>query len=99
MTKTKIAMAIILAAIAFPAPARADGVNWDRVAQCESGGNWHINTGNGFHGGLQFTLGTWHSNGGAGLPEKASREEQIRVANNALHTQGIGAWPVCGARA
>lgn len=74
-------------------------VNWDAVARCESGGNWAINTGNGFHGGLQFTLGTWHSNGGSGSPESASKEEQMRVADNVLKTQGIGAWPVCGRRA
>lgn len=74
-------------------------VNWDAVAACESGGNWAINTGNGFHGGLQFTLGTWSANGGSGMPENAGRDEQIRVANNVLRTQGIGAWPVCGKRA
>lgn len=73
-------------------------VNWDRVAACESGGNWSINTGNSFYGGLQFTMSTWHSNGGTGSPQGASREEQIRVAENVLHTQGIGAWPTCGKR-
>ena len=79
--------------------AHADGgVNWDAVAACESGGNWHTATGNGYYGGLQFTMGTWHSNGGSGSPHQASREEQIRVANNVLSTQGIGAWPVCGRR-
>jgi resuscitation-promoting factor RpfE len=78
--------------------ANAASVNWDAVAACESGGNWSTNTGNGFHGGLQFTLSTWHANGGKGMPENASREEQIRVAENVLHSQGIGAWPVCGRR-
>lgn len=78
--------------------AARSGVNWDAVATCESGNNWAINTGNGFHGGLQFTLGTWQSNGGSGMPENAGRDEQIRVAENVLHTQGIGAWPVCGHR-
>lgn len=78
--------------------ANADGVNWDAVAACESGGNWSINTGNGYYGGLQFTMGTWRSNGGSGSPHHATREEQIRVANNVLQTQGIGAWPTCGAR-
>lgn len=73
-------------------------VNWDAVAACESGGNWAINTGNGYHGGLQFALGTWRSNGGSGMPEHASRAEQIRVAENVLDSQGIGAWPVCGRR-
>lgn len=79
-------------------PAVHQSVNWDAVAKCESGDNWAINTGNGFHGGLQFTLSTWHSNGGSGMPESAGRDEQIRVAENVLHSQGIGAWPVCGRR-
>ncbi|PBA41994.1 resuscitation-promoting factor RpfE [Mycobacterium avium] len=80
-----------------PAP-KAYSVNWDAIAQCESGGNWGINTGNGYAGGLQFTSSTWHANGGSGSPAGASREEQIRVAENVLHSQGIGAWPVCGRR-
>ncbi len=79
--------------------ANADsGVNWDAVAACESGGNWAINTGNGYYGGLQFLMSTWKSNGGSGSPHNASREEQIRVAENVLKSQGIGAWPVCGKR-
>lgn len=82
-----------------PPPAhKAYSVNWDAIAQCESGGNWGISTGNGFSGGLQFTSSTWHANGGSGSPASASREEQIRVAENVLHSQGIGAWPVCGRR-
>jgi hypothetical protein len=81
-----------------PAVHKAYSVNWDAIAQCESGGNWGINTGNGFSGGLQFTSSTWHANGGSGSAAGASREEQIRVAENVLHTQGIGAWPVCGRR-
>lgn len=89
--------ALAVAPIALGAgAASADRVNWDAVAACESGGNWAINTGNGYYGGLQFTLGTWQSNGGSGSPHLASREEQIRVANNVLQTQGIGAWPACG---
>ena len=80
------------------AAVQAYSVNWDAIAQCESGGNWAISTGNGFSGGLQFTSGTWHANGGSGSPNAASREEQIRVAENVLHSQGIGAWPVCGRR-
>jgi resuscitation-promoting factor RpfC len=81
------------------APAHADSLNWDAVAQCESGGNWGANTGNGHFGGLQFKQATWSSNGGFGSPATASREEQIRVAENVLQTQGIGAWPKCGAMA
>lgn len=78
--------------------ANADSVNWDAVASCESGGNWSTNTGNGYYGGLQFSMGTWRSNGGSGSPHGASRAEQIRVAENVLQSQGIGAWPSCGGR-
>jgi Spy/CpxP family protein refolding chaperone len=78
------------------APLAGAEPNWDAMAQCESGGNWATNTGNGFYGGLQFTPATWAANGGVGSPAAASREEQIRVARNVLQTQGIGAWPVCG---
>jgi hypothetical protein len=77
--------------------AHAERMNWDAVAQCESGGNWAANTGNGHYGGLQFKQATWSSNGGAGSPVSASREEQIRVAENVLATQGAKAWPKCGA--
>jgi len=76
-------------------PAHAEP-NWDSMAQCESGGNWSANTGNGYYGGLQFTPATWTANGGLGSPAAASRDEQIRVARNVLQTQGLGAWPVCG---
>jgi hypothetical protein len=76
--------------------ANADSVNWDAIAQCESGGNWSTNTGNGAYGGLQFKQATWASNGGVGSPATASRGEQIRVAENVARTQGLGAWPKCG---
>jgi hypothetical protein len=76
--------------------ANADSVNWDAIAQCESGGNWATNTGNGAYGGLQFKQATWSSNGGVGNPATASRAEQIRVAENVLRTQGLKAWPKCG---
>ena len=68
---------------------------WDRLAQCESNGNWSINTGNGYFGGLQFSLGSWRAAGGSGYPHHHSREEQIRVAENLLDMQGWGAWPTC----
>jgi hypothetical protein len=71
--------------------------NWDAVAGCESGGNWNINTGNGFYGGLQFTLQTWYAFGGQGSPQYASRASQISIAERVLAVQGIGAWPICGA--
>jgi LysM repeat protein len=80
-------------------PAQASDVNWDAIAQCESGGNWSINTGNGFSGGLQFKDSTWKAYGGTGMAHNASRAEQIRVAENVLEGQGIGAWPVCGKKA
>jgi resuscitation-promoting factor RpfC len=80
------------------ARAKADSVNWDAIAQCESGGNWSTNTGNGYYGGLQFSPATWSSNGGRGNPAHASRAEQIRVAENVLATQGIKAWPTCGGK-
>lgn len=76
-------------------------VNWDAIAECESGGNWSANTGNGYYGGLQFAPATWSGHGGsefAARADQASREEQITVAERVLDTQGIGAWPVCGAR-
>ncbi len=69
--------------------ANADSVNWDAIAQCESGGNWSTNTGNGHYGGLQFKQATWSANGGLGSPATASRAEQIRVAENVLRTQGL----------
>ncbi len=86
------------AALAAHASAATDG-EWDRVAGCESGGNWGINTGNGYHGGLQFTPGTWAAHGGGQYSrsaEGATREQQIAVAERVLATQGRGAWPVCG---
>ena len=85
-------------AIAGQALAAPDS-EWDQVARCESGGNWSINTGNGYQGGLQFTAGTWASHGGrefAPSAQLATREQQIAVAERVLATQGRGAWPVCG---
>jgi uncharacterized protein YabE (DUF348 family) len=74
------------------------GSVWDRLAQCEAGGNWSINTGNGFYGGLQFTLSTWRAYGGTGMPHEASREEQIAVGKRVQAAQGWGAWPACTAK-
>lgn len=91
------ALAIVPMAMST-ATANADSVNWDAIAECESGGNWSINSGNGHYGGLQFKQSTWSSNGGVGNPATASRAEQIRVAENVLRTQGIKAWPKCGPR-
>ena len=88
--------AITLAQMLLMVPNAGAEPNWDAMAQCESGGNWAADTGNGYYGGLQFAPATWASNGGIGSPAAASREEQIRVARNVLQTQGLGAWPVCG---
>ena len=101
-----LAVAGAAGTVALLAPASAvqakSGVNWDAVAQCESGGNWSINTGNGYYGGLQFSRSTWKAYGGgkyASTANKASRAQQIRIAEKVLDGQGIGAWPVCGRKA
>ena len=74
------------------------GSVWDKLAQCESGGNWSINTGNGYYGGLQFSLSTWRAYGGSGLPSSASREEQIAIAKKLQADAGWGAWPACSSK-
>jgi uncharacterized protein YabE (DUF348 family) len=72
---------------------------WDRLAECESGGNWSINTGNGYYGGLQFSLQTWQAYGGSGYPHENSREEQIRIAERVRDARGhYGDWPACAAK-
>jgi len=83
-------------------PPVSDGSVWDSIAGCEAGGNWAINTGNGYYGGVQFDQGTWERNGGlrfASRADLASREEQITVAEVTRDRQGWGAWPVCSGRA
>jgi LysM repeat protein len=92
------AAAVGLGVIATPAQAATH--DWSGVAACESGGNWATNTGNGFYGGLQFTPSTWAANGGTAYAPRAdlaSPSQQIAVAESVLATQGVGAWPVCGA--
>jgi nucleoid-associated protein YgaU len=91
---------------AIAAPLLASGTasaatasEWDAVAQCESGGNWSINTGNGYYGGLQFSASTWAGYGGtkyAATADQASKAQQIEIAEKVLAGQGKGAWPVCG---
>jgi hypothetical protein len=79
----------------------ATSKTWDRLANCESGGNWHINTGNGYYGGLQFSQGTWLAYDGdqyANRADLASRAEQIAIAERLLKSQGWGAWPACSER-
>jgi hypothetical protein len=87
------------ATVLLPTAAHAaTDAQWDRVAQCESGGNWHDNTGNGYYGGLQFSAQTWSSfdtDHYAARADLASRSEQIDVANRVLRREGWGAWPVC----
>ena len=84
------------AAVGISAPAQAATVaTWDRLAQCESGGNWSINTGNGYYGGLQFALTSWRAVGGSGYPHQASKAEQINRAEKLLAIQGWRAWPAC----
>jgi LysM repeat protein len=82
---------LVLAGTASAAPESA----WDKLAQCESGGNWSINTGNGYYGGIQFNAQTWRAFGGTGLPHQASKAQQIAVAERTLAAQGWGAWPAC----
>jgi uncharacterized protein YabE (DUF348 family) len=77
-----------------------NGLNWDAVAQCESGGDWSINTGNGFYGGLQFDYSTWLAYGGGAYAPRAdlaTRDEQIAVATRLYNARGSSPWPVCGA--
>jgi pyruvate/2-oxoglutarate dehydrogenase complex dihydrolipoamide acyltransferase (E2) component len=83
------------------APASAAEHDWTGVAQCESGGNWHINTGNGYYGGLQFGSSTWLGYGGGSYAPRAdlaTPAQQIAVAERVLDGQGVGAWPTCGKR-
>jgi hypothetical protein len=75
---------------------------WDVVAQCESGGNWSVNTGNGYYGGLQFSTSTWQSYGGgafAATADHATRSQQIAIAEKVLRAQGWNAWPTCSRKA
>ena len=75
VTLAALALGLALGALALGSgtASAAPGTNWDAIAQCESGGNWAINTGNGYYGGLQFSPATWKSNGGTGMPHQASR--------------------------
>lgn len=82
----------------MPAANAADGATWDALAQCESGGNWSINTGNGFYGGLQFTQQSWNGVGMSGSPVNATRAQQIEAGERLLAIQGWGAWPACSAK-
>lgn len=82
----------------MPAANAVDGATWDALAQCESGGNWSINTGNGFYGGLQFAQQSWSGVGMSGSPATATRAQQIEAGERLLAIQGWGAWPACSAK-
>jgi uncharacterized protein YabE (DUF348 family) len=81
-----------------PSASVASGSVWDRLAQCESGGNWSINTGNGYYGGLQFSASTWRAYGGSGLPHQNSRAQQIAIAQKLQAAAGWGQWPACSSK-
>jgi resuscitation-promoting factor RpfA len=98
----KLTRLAIVGAVAVGAPFAVAGTanaapasTWDKLAKCESGGNWTTNTGNGYYGGLQFSPRTWRAFGGSGMPHKASKAQQIRVAEKVLAGQGWKAWPAC----
>ncbi|MDU0478112.1 DUF3235 domain-containing protein [Staphylococcus chromogenes] len=102
--KTKFAASTIAfgaaATLLAPSAHAASDSDWDRLAGCEAGGNWGINTGNGYHGGLQFSPSTWNAYGGqefAPYAYLATREQQIAVGERVLAGQGWGAWPACSA--
>jgi resuscitation-promoting factor RpfA len=103
VTRVAVAGAMVAAPFAMTMPANAASEStWDAVAQCESGGNWSINTGNGYYGGLQFSASTWSAYGGtsyASNAAQASKSQQIAVAERVLQAQGPGAWPVCSKKA
>ncbi|MEU8140083.1 transglycosylase family protein, partial [Streptodolium elevatio] len=104
-TKSRIAVAAGVTGAAIAAPligatsaSAAPVSTWDKVAQCESTGNWSINSGNGFYGGLQFTQSTWNAFGGGQYADRAdlaTKDQQIAIAEKVLAGQGPGAWPVC----
>ena len=99
--RTAAALAIggaVAATMSMPAANAVDGATWDALAQCESGGNWSINTGNGFYGGLQFTQQSWNGVGMSGSPATATRAQQIEAGERLLAIQGWGAWPACSAK-
>ncbi len=106
--RTRLALVAVTASVTGagvllgPATPAQAGVNWDRLAKCESGGRWHINTGNGYYGGLQFSRSTWKANGGAKYAptaDKATKGEQIKVATKLYKKRGLSPWPTCGKKA
>ena len=99
LARTAVAGAVLTApAVVAPTASAAPSSDWDRLAQCESGGNWSINTGNGYYGGLQFSASTWRAYGGSGLPHQASKATQIAIAKKLQAAAGWGQWPACSAK-
>ncbi len=90
--------ALLVGAAQLAGAANADPINWEAIAECESGGNWAADTGNGDYGGLQISAATWDANGGVGLPSQASPQQQIAVAKRIMATQGPEAWSACVSR-
>ncbi|MDN6329278.1 MAG: transglycosylase family protein, partial [Brachybacterium sp.] len=102
LTRTAVALAggaVVATGMLATGGAANAATGWDEVAACESGGDWSINTGNGYYGGLQFSQSTWEGFGGteyAASADQASKSQQIAVAERVLAEQGAGAWPNCG---
>ncbi len=102
LTALLAGIALAVGLVVASAPQAEAASVWDKVAKCESGGNWKISTGNGYYGGLQFSARTWKAFGGkkyASSAHKATKSEQIAVARRVLASQGAGAWPTCGRKA
>jgi hypothetical protein len=102
VTAAALAAATITPVVALDAPADAASERtWNRLAYCESGGRWHVNTGNGYYGGLQISRSTWKGYGGgkfARYPHRATKSQQIKIAERIQNGQGWGAWPTCSSR-
>ncbi|MQA16555.1 MAG: transglycosylase [Pseudonocardiaceae bacterium] len=103
LTRVGVAAVAVAAPMALAAPAQAaSGEDWNSVAECESGQRWHLDTGNGYYGGLQFSDQTWDGFGGeeyASTADDASRTQQIAIAERVLDEQGWDAWPTCSEQA
>ncbi len=96
-----ISTVLVTSTLSAPAGAAVSMRTWSKLAKCESGGRWHIATGNGYYGGLQISTGTWRAFGGkryAALPHRATKRQQVRVAKRILRGQGWRAWPSCSRR-
>jgi hypothetical protein len=92
VTRKPVTRVVVVGTKAPKEPAVANVGLWDKIAACESGGNWSINTGNGYYGGLQFSLATWRAFGGTGMPNEQSKAAQIAVAERVRKGSGLGNW-------